>query len=422
MLFEVVNLGCKVNRVESDSSAALLLAAGWKQFDSARHDPSLVDLVLVNTCAVTGEAEKKTRKATRSVLSRYPRAKVLVTGCAAALRPSVFQEMSNRVEVVSKARLEERISALAGCSGAGSENLSNACLLRASAGFPTRVGVKIQDGCNNACTYCVVHVARGKSVSRPASEVVEECCALAQAGAREIVLTGINLGSYCSGDQMGSHQESLHIEDLLMLLLKETRGIVADVDDYPVRFRLSSIEPCDVSEELILLLARAGGSVCRHLHLPLQSGSSDVLQRMNRPYTAQSYLDLVTRLYECVPGLALSTDIIVGFPGETEEQFQETLELARACRFTKIHVFPYSQREGTPAAAWSDQVSANTKAQRASELRILGKALREEDLLHRRGSVELALVEDNGLAMTESYYEFAVDASCRVGSLVPIVL
>ncbi len=415
--FAVVNLGCKVNRVESDGFQASLAARGFDVAPAAQ-----ADVVVVNTCTVTGEAEKKTRKAVRRALRASEDATVVVTGCAAVIDPAEFLEMSSRVVVepdkskVVDAALDaiapdERLlaSGLEGSSalrGAGTSDAATA--LRVGAAFPTRVGVKVQDGCNNACSYCIVHVARGRAWSRPHAEVVAEAAALARAGVREIVLTGINLGSY---RQEGGYR----LADLLRALLAETDGTGA-------RFRVSSIEPRDVDDALIDVLAESDGRVCRHLHLPLQAGSTKVLREMRRPYDAEFFERLVGRLRDRVPSISLSTDIIAGFPGETDAEFEETLRLARACRFSKIHAFPYSRREGTTAAARADQVPDAVMAERTARLLALSDELRAADFDRRAGSAELVLVESDGRGMTESYHEVTVPAGERPGALVRLTL
>ena len=409
MNFAVVNLGCKVNRVESDDAAARLAARGTETGEAD------ADLIVVNTCTVTGEAEKKTRKAVRRALRANDRARVLVTGCAAAVDAAFYESLDPRVRVVGKARLAEEIEAW--CD---SEGVSAAPpLLPVGPGFRTRVGVKVQDGCDNACTYCIVHVARGRTTSRAADDVVRECAEYARAGAGEIVLTGINLGSYCDGARRAP--SATRLAGLLRRLLDATADLHAP-GAFPVRFRISSIEPRDVDDALVDLLAAADGRVCRHLHLPLQAGSSKVLREMARPYDADRFRALVERLYAAVPGLALSTDVIAGFPGETDAEFQETLELARACRFAKMHAFPYSRRAGTPAAERPDQVPPAVKAARAAQLRALGDELRAAERARRAGTVELALVEEGGVAMSESYFELAAPADAPVGSLVRMTL
>ena len=447
MNFAVVNLGCKVNRVESDDAAARLAACGVETPEAE------ADLIVVNTCTVTGEAEKKTRKAVRRALRANDRARVLVTGCAAAIDAVFYEALDARVTVVGKAQLADAIrdwcEACSSRSAAGEPadpaNVSavqaegpagpsrgaargaseTACapieqgdvapLLHIGSGFRTRVGVKVQDGCDNACTYCIVHVARGRATSRPADEVVRECAAYARAGAGEIVLTGINLGSYCDGGRRDP--SATRLAGLLRRLLDETADL-HEPGALPVRFRISSVEPRDVDDALIDLLAAADGRVCRHLHLPLQAGSSKVLREMARPYDAERFRALVERLYAAVPELALSTDIIAGFPGETDAEFQETLDLARACRFAKIHAFPYSRRAGTPAAARADQVPTEVKAARAAALRALGDELRASERARRVGTVELALVEEGGVAMSESYFELSAPVGAPLGTLV----
>ncbi len=416
MNFSVVNLGCKVNRVESDAAAAQLIAAGGAAAPLAQ-----ADLIVVNTCTVTGEAEKKTRKAVRHALRANSHALVFVTGCAAAIDAAFYEGLDGRVCVVPKNGLGEALEQARAQLDANATfsvlDIAPArkavASLRTGTGFPTRVGVKVQDGCNNACTFCIVHVARGRAASRPSTEVLAECTQLAQAGAREIVLTGINLGSYREGE--------LRLSGLLRLLLDATASLRCEGEP-PCRFRISSIEPRDVDDDLVDLMAHADGRVCRHLHLPLQSGSEKVLHEMARPYHARDYARLVSHLRERLPQLSLSTDIIVGFPGETEDDFQETLVLARQCAFSKIHVFPYSQRKGTPAAARSDQIPPEEKSARAQTLRLLAEELRRSDYARRKGTREFALVEEGGRAMTESYYEVAAPPAAVVGGLVEIIV
>ena len=410
MKYAVVNLGCKVNRVESDAFASSLDAHGAKSCDAAD-----ADLIVVNTCTVTGEAEKKTRKAVRGALRANDRATVIVTGCAAAIDKDTFLAMDPRVRVMGKAELASSIDAGAW----GLDAAAHGPALPVGEGYRTRVGVKVQDGCNNACTYCVVHVARGKATSVDPREVVRQCRALASAGVKEIVLTGINLGSYRWCDE--GTGEATGLADLLRMLLEETADLHKD-GEYPVRFRVSSVEPRDVHDDLIEVLATAGGRVCRHLHLPLQSGNSKVLREMHRPYNAEHFEEIVANLYERVPELSLSTDIICGFPGETEGEFEDTLRVARICRFSKIHVFPYSKREGTPAAARIDQVPPGVKADRAQRLRDLGDLLRDNEREARKGTRELAVVEEEGVALTESYFEVPAPKNAKAGEMIEVTL
>ncbi len=410
--YAVVNLGCKVNRVEADGFERLLAERG-----GIPAPESAADLIIVNTCTVTGEAEKKTRKAVRHALSAAETAKVVVTGCATEIDASTYEAMGDRVTVVPKARmalyLEEGafLSQLPERRAEGAKSKDPATLLPTDG--RTRIGIKVQDGCDNACTYCIVHVARGRTVSRPADEVVSEAVALARAGVREIVLTGINLGSYDA--------DGCDLADLCRRLLEETADLHGPGEN-PCRFRIGSIEPMDVSMDFIGLLAEAEGRICRHLHLPLQSGSSRVLREMARPYDADEYRQLVDYLRAMVPEIALTTDVIVGFPGETKDDFEDTCALSRHAAFSKIHVFPYSMREGTPAAERTDQVAPAVKADRASRLRALSETLAAADRTARAGTVELALVERPGHATTESYHEVFAREDAPAGSLVPVMM
>ena len=393
--FTVVNLGCKVNRVESDSIAAHMLALGGLIVDA-----ELADVIFVNSCTVTGEADKKTRKAVRGALRANPHAEVVVTGCGVSIDPDSFRAIDPRVRTIERAEL---FSSLA--SG-------NSLPLRFGEEFRTRVNIKVQDGCDHACTYCIVHVARGPATSMPFGEIVREAEGYFSKGAKELVLTGIDLGSYRDGTK--------GLADLTSALLERADKFSVPGEP-PARVRASSIEPKTVDERFVDLLATADGRLCRHLHLPLQSGSTRVLRQMARPYTADFFAELVDYLRERVPQLSLTTDIICGFPGETEEDFQMTLEMARHCRFSKIHVFPYSKRSGTPAAQRADQVPPDVKSARASRLRSLAEELRLDDFAQRAGTTELALVEPD-IALTESYHEIPVPPGASTGQLVPITL
>ena len=394
--FHIVNLGCKVNRVESDSMGAALLANGLEAVDE-----DAADLVIVNTCTVTGEAEKKTRKAVRHALAANPKADVVVTGCAAAITPEFFEGLDSRVAVMGKRELEQQLE----CGGV------QGCL-RVGAGFRTRVGVKVQDGCDHACTYCIVHVARGPAWSRSANDVVAESRRYFESGVKELVLTGIDIGAYRDG--------AVALPELANMLVEQAQ-LVCPQDERPARIRISSIEPMNVTEGLVDALARHDGLVCRHLHLPLQSGSAKVLHEMDRPYTPEEFSRIVDDLRRNVPQIALSTDVIVGFPGETEEDFKATCDLVREVGFMRLHVFPYSRRAGTPAAERADQVSPEVKRDRAARLRAIGKELAAADLESRAGTTELALVED-ATCLTESYHEVPAPKGAEAGSLVPLVI
>ena len=402
--FCVINLGCRVNRVESDSISAALLGAG-----AVSTTLENCDFCVINTCAVTQEAEKKTRKSVHQAIARSKAKYIYVTGCSATLHPNVYIDMDSRVQVVNKASIVEHIfedwpvlnsepSGALDCESAGSSQI------RFGKGFKTRAGIKIQDGCNNECTYCIVHVARGKASSVPAKKVLASAKDLVLAGARELVLTGINLGTYYDSSLLGTSR----LDALLKKLLEQNEELEIKLNT-KVRIRLSSIEPMDVSEELIELIAKSDGKICRYLHLPLQSGSSKVLQEMNRNYSADDFKNLVLSIRKRIPQISLSTDCIVGFPGETEEEFEETYNLLNELNFMKIHVFPYSQRSGTPAAQREDQIPESVKKRRAARLRELSNQLQKKDARLRTGTNELAIFEADGTLVTESFH--AIDSS-----------
>lgn len=383
MDFHVINLGCKVNKAESDTITAHLLEQGQNLVTLPE-----ADAIYINTCTVTGDAEKKTRKAVRRALRENPSATLYVTGCAAVIDPDFYALLDPRVQVVDKATL-----------------LPSEGALRVGENFPQRVSVKVQDGCNHACTYCIVHVARGRAWSRPLNNILSEVRALEAAGIREVMLSGIDLGSYRFGSET--------LDSLLEALLEETTAL---------RFRISSVEPRSLSDQTIRLIANANGRICRHLHIPLQSGSSKVLREMARPYDARFYAALTEKLYDAIPELSLSTDIIAGFPGESESEFEETLALARRARFSKIHAFRYSMRQGTPAAARSDQIEPAVKEERLQRLIELADQLRQEDALRRIGTDEQVLIEACGIGTSESYFKVIVPEDIPVGTLCELSL
>ena len=393
--FHITTHGCRVNRVESDAIAARLLAAGWEQAAL-----EAADIALLNTCTVTGEADHKNRKAIRQALKRQS-GPVLVTGCAINIAAADYEAIDSRVvcetdkEQVARRAMELMFE----------EALAATDITPYGDGFRTRSGVKVQDGCNNACTFCIVHTARGKASSVDPQQVLQESQALVAAGAQELVLVGIDTGAYHYGD-MG-------LDGLVSLLLEQTGC---------GRIRIPSIEPQSVTPGLIDLMAASGGRLCRHLHLVMQSGSSKVLHDMARHYDADEFYALVSRLRAAVPGLALSTDVIVGFPGETDEDFSATCDMVRKCGFMKLHVFPYSMRPGTPAAARSDQIDPQVKAARAQELSALGDKLALADMRARLGNVESVVVERPGRGTTESFHDVRFEGTSPLGALVSVEL
>lgn len=393
--YALLVVGCKVNRVEIDDIGAQMDSLG-----AIRCADESVQVVFINTCTVTAEADKKTRKMVRGALRQFPNAHVLVMGCAVAIDPDEYLSYSDRVRIVGKKTAVREALDLLGIYDVPDE------ALRVGENYNTRVSLKVQDGCDNACTFCIVHVARGKSVSMPFDEVLHEAVRYGEAGVRELVLTGINLATY--------YDEGKDIADLMQALLDAHPGY---------RLRLGSVEPLDVTEKLITLMANNKDRICAHLHLPLQSGSSKVLAEMNRNYSAEFFCELVDELYAAMPSMSLSTDIIVGFPGETDEDFQRTLDVAKHARFSKIHVFRYSKRADTPAAERKDQIPPEIMANRAKELQWLGKELMAQDMQSRIDTHELVLVEQQGRGMTESYHPVCFTSNQpEVGALIDVTL
>jgi len=350
----LASLGCKLNQSEIDMLA--------RQFGRSGHQPvnhpELADLCVVNSCAVTHVAARKSRQLIRQLCRANPKAAIVVTGCYAEVSPETVQGIEG-VELAvgnrDKAQLVQAVQQLwSGRSGTTCQGPA-AGDPTVRTGGRTRAFVKIQDGCNNHCTYCIISLARGQERSRPREEVLCEVRDRMSAGYREVVLTGVNIGAY--GRDRGTD-----LAQLVQLILKHT--------DLP-RLRLSSIEPWEVNDELLALWK--DDRLCRHLHLPLQSGCDETLHRMRRHYTAAQYATLVGRARTAIPGLAVTTDLMAGFPGETEAEFSQSRTFAEGMAFARLHVFPYSPRPGTPAAQFPGQVPPSVRKQRAQSLRGIGE-------------------------------------------------
>lgn len=404
----VVNLGCRVNRVESDRMTLDFARAGFGLVDEDE-----ADLVVINTCAVTGEAEAKTRKAVRHAVNLPRKPYVVVTGCAVNLHPDSLAELSDRVVIEPmKTDVAARAADLLGfgetgaCDG-GLDSRELADLLGRS-----RLGVKIQDGCNNRCTYCIVWKARGPERSVPVDAVLEQVREACAAGIPEVVLTGVNLGAY---DGMGPDDDHVEIDELLDAILTET--------DIP-HVRLSSIEPMDVSERLVRRMAAEPRRVAPFLHLPVQSGCTSTLQRMGRPYSAEEFERTVARIREILPAASISGDLIVGFPGETDEEFEQTRAFVERVGFSRLHVFRYSARPGTIAAEMPDQVAPEVMADRSLAIRKLVERTARADAQARIGTTERAVVEYPGRGTLGSFHRVVLDdaSDLAVKSIVDVAI
>ena len=368
----VFTLGCKVNEVESASIMQGLEERGFEVTDEL----SYAELYLINTCAVTAEAEKKSRQAIARVRKYNPDARVLVLGCAAEHSAEAFHEKG--VSLVTGAMRKDKIFELLDSEGIFRESENVFCELPAPARTKTRAFLRIQDGCNRFCSYCIIPYLRGRTRSRSAESVLHEAKAT---NAKELVLTGIDITSYQDGDiDLGG----------LLLLLK----------DIPARIRLGSVEPGLITREFLDKMRTAGNAV-PHFHLSLQSGSSEVLRAMNRHYTREEYLEKCTLVYEYFPDAAITTDIIVGYPTETEADFLASLSIIEAAGLARVHAFPFSPREGTNAFKLKD-LPAKTKRERMG--RMLEAAARAEEKYIARfiGTERVALFEEEG-GYTENY-------------------
>lgn len=364
-----LTLGCKVNQYDSDAMRTIFLQQGYK----AVKEEEEADVYVINTCSVTSIGDRKSRQMVRKIRRKHPQAVIAVAGCYAQIAPEIFEAMgdidvivgaqnrSKIVEYVEQAQKKEKtINAVKDIMSVTEfENL----YVDAEGETKTRAFIKVQEGCDNYCTFCIIPFARGKLKSRKQKDAVEEIQRLVVKGYREIVLTGIHLGNY---------GRDLHDGTSLATLVEELLRI-----PNLLRIRMGSIESVELSDDLINLI-KDEPRVCRHLHLPIQSGSDAVLRRMNRHYRLPEYKKLISELREKIPGLALTTDLIVGFPGETEENFMETLETLRELRFSAIHVFPYSQRTGTPAAVFPNQVPGDIKKDRVHRVQELEKEISKE--------------------------------------------
>ena len=353
------SLGCRLNQSEIESLASRFVECG----QSVVQDPAQADLCVVNTCAVTAAAERKSRQRTRKLNRANPSASIALIGCYATMAPGVCAGLAGVAWTVPNAQKNRTVEIVAPLSSEVVRSSTSPvnCPQKGDRGpsYRTRAFVKIQDGCDNHCTFCIVRSLRGSARSRPMAEVVEEALSLAASGIQEIVLTGVNLG--CYGRDLG-------LADGLQLLVT---AILADTD-LP-RLRLSSLEPWHLHDSLFSLWENP--RLCRQLHVPLQSGCDQILHRMGRRPSTSAFARLVEAARGAIPDLAVTTDVIVGFPGEDDAAFHASYDFVTAMEFARLHVFSYSPRPGTPAADFPDQVDRRVLNGRARVMRKLGKEL-----------------------------------------------
>ncbi len=394
MKIAIKTLGCKSNRFESDRVFEELrkqhdvyeLNAGVGRFDR-KFGAGDTDLLIVNTCTVTNTADRKSRQAVRSFKTRNRDCKVIVFGCGVNVDPETYKKM-NEVDYLAEdtdqvlkytGEIAEKSLSFENCEYEGAR-------LELSKGFRTRALVKIQDGCNSYCTYCIIPRARGPEFSFASNDILEEVKRKELEGFKEIVLTGINIGEW--------KEEGKDLADLFEMLINETKI---------VRFRVSSIEPKNFSEKFFELFKT--GRFCPHMHMSLQSGCDAILKRMKRNYDTSEYFEICENFMKAVPDIALTTDIIVGFPGETEEEFQETCDFVRRVGFAKIHVFPYSKRAMTAACYMKNHISPDVKKERSKILREISEDLANEFKRKVIGNEYEILIENSQSKNLHGYTE-----------------
>ena len=412
MKVAIKTLGCKSNRYESDKlldglqelgCEVIELNEGATSFRSRFQDKP--DLLVINTCTVTHIADRKSRQAVRSYKNAYPELKVFVFGCGSNVAPEDYEKMEEVTAIAEDTDavlklIAEEIDNDTSCEYEGAD---------LTQGKRTRAMVKIQDGCNSYCSYCIIPRARGPEYSFPSKQILEDVKKKEAAGFKEIVLTGINIGEWKEDDK--------ELGDLFEYLIENTEAM---------RFRVSSIEPKNFSQKLFKLFK--GGRLCPHMHMSLQSGSDSVLKRMRRHYATDLFEEVCKKFREVVPDMGLTTDVIVGFPGETDEEFEETCRFVQEVGFLKLHVFPYSKRKNTVAFHMDGHIDEAVKKVRAKKLREVSDQMGMAFIESQLGGTFDVLVEeindDIGRGYTPNYIpvQFSCSKGVKVNHFVPVEL
>jgi len=390
--FSIVTLGCKVNQFESETIAWQLKASGfdWITRSAVPVNPR-GHTCIINTCTVTHKASMQSRQAIRQAIRSHPEARIIVTGCLAQTHPDSIRNISGIDRIVGHAHKHRIPEMLVSPQDEDARPLpAEHCFQPRSPAEPgfaplgnrTRPFLKIQDGCDTFCTYCIVPHARGRHRSMPFADVLASVQNIGAANFHEVVLTGIHMG--CYGKDLSPKT------DLVTLLarLRDQRAID--------RIRLSSVEPLEITDKLIHLVSEPWvrpGHICRHFHIPMQSGDDTILKRMNRPYRQLEFRQRIAVIKKAMPDAAIGVDVMIGFPGETEFFYHNTLKLLDSLPITYLHVFPFSARQGTPASHFPDPVPAGVVRERCREVRELGKAKRRTFLKKHLNSEVDVLVE-----------------------------
>lgn len=380
MTFKIITLGCKVNAYESEVMQEKLIKAGF----SLQEEDKTSDIVIINTCSVTNMADSKSRKIIRHMKRENQEAVLVVCGCSAENHQIELQDLgidilignsgkSKIVELINNYLIDKTpYTYFAGTRDLDFEDMEVDKFNSHTRGF-----IKIQDGCNNFCSYCIIPFMRGNIRSKDFQTAIFEAEHLAQNGHQEIVLTGIHTGSYGRGTD---HD----LTDLInaMSKIEKLQNI-----------RISSIEVTELDDKFMEML-KSNPKVCHHMHIPLQSGSDKILKLMNRKYNKKEFLDKIKKIRECIPDINITTDVITGFPNETEEDFEECLNFVRKIGFSKVHTFPYSERTGTAAAKMKNQVPMNIRKERAKKLIELSDELEFNYNKHQIGKIFKTLIEE----------------------------
>lgn len=364
--FSILTLGCKVNQYESEAMSELFESRGYRQVEN----DDFSDVYIVNTCTVTNLSDRKSRQFIRKSKKNNPNSVVAVVGCYSQVSPEEVKSIEG-VDVVVGTTERNRIVDLIEESKKNNEKINIVKELKNVREFAnttnfdsnnrTRAYMKVQDGCNRFCTYCIIPFARGPIRSRTIEDSVREARTLADRGFKEIVLTGIHIGSF-----------GMDLGDMRLIDLIEA---IAEVDGIE-RIRLSSVEPIIITDDFMERAVKTG-KLCDHFHLSLQSGSNNILKAMNRRYTREDYIEKANIIRKYMPHAGLTTDIIVGFPGESQEDFEDSMKIVKEVGFSRIHVFKYSKRKNTKAAVMKNQIDGNVKKERSEKLIALGEEYQE---------------------------------------------
>lgn len=402
MLVSVITLGCKVNEYESQSILNQLKSEGYE----IKEGLVKADAYIVNTCAVTNTAERKSRQVLSKIFKLNPDAKVAVCGCAVQNNPAQFLKNKNIIAILGNEGKNEIVKFIKNKNKELKDIIHDKYVntLRPIE-TRTRQYIKIQDGCNYFCTYCIIPYLRGRSRSRDVDDIIDE---IKNTSANEIVLTGINISDFRINEKLG-----------LKTLIKE-------IDKLNKRFRISSLE-CNVLDDEMLEILKNSKNFCPHFHISLQSACNETLKRMNRRYTIEDFIKIVEKIKKNFTLPSISTDVIVGFKGESEEEFNTTVENLKKIQFSFMHIFPYSERTGTVATRLNGSVNKCEQKKREHILQKLNKEFKENFYNQNKNTIHKVLIEevvDENLSLgyTDNYIYTYINSKCEVGQIVNVKL